>query len=123
MWKFTCFGHFFALKHLKRPRCNNEGNLHENSFEEQLEYSILQQLFYHVKAQSIPESRFGRIERTSCRQRILLVLGILLFIVASLFLFCQEQVTKFFLVPADFLKSTSVVTIQQPQVSKASSCT
>lgn len=80
----------------------------EDSFEEQLEYSILQQLFYHVKAQSIPESRFGRIERTSCRQRILLVFGILLFIVANLFLFCHEQLTNYFLLPAIFLKSSLV---------------
>lgn len=43
----------------------------EDSFEEQLEYSILQQLFYHVKATNIPESRFGRIERTSSKKRIL----------------------------------------------------
>lgn len=41
----------------------------EDSFEEQLEYSILQQLFYHVKATNIPESRFGRIERTSRKKR------------------------------------------------------
>ena len=76
----------------------------QDGFEEQLEYSILQQLFYHVKATNIPESRFGRIERTSSRKRILMVLGILLFIVANLFLFCQEQVTKYFLIPAEVLK-------------------
>lgn len=76
----------------------------EDSFEEQLEYSILQQLFYHVKATNIPESRFGRIERISKKKRILMVLGILLFIVANLFLFCQEQVTKYFLIPAEVLK-------------------
>lgn len=40
----------------------------EDGFEEQLEYSILQQLFYHVKATNIPESRFGRIERTSSKK-------------------------------------------------------
>lgn len=96
----------------KKPVSNDKDNgMEEDGFEEQLEYSILQQLFYHVKAQSIPESRFGRIERTSCRQRILLVLGTLLFIVASLFLFCQEQMTKFFLVPTTFLKSFTVLWI------------
>lgn len=76
----------------------------EDSFEEQLEYSILQQLFYHVKATNIPESRFGRIERISKKKRILMALGILLFVVANLFLFCQEQVTKFFLIPPEVLK-------------------
>lgn len=76
----------------------------EDSFEEQLEYSILQQLFYHVKATNIPESRFGRIERTSSKKRILNTVSILLFVVANLFLFCQEQVTKYFLIPAEVLK-------------------
>lgn len=80
----------------------------EDGFEEQLEYSILQQLFYHVKATNIPESRFGRIERISKKKRILMVLGILLFVVANLFLFCQEQVNKYFLIPAEVLKSSSL---------------
>lgn len=80
----------------------------EDSFEEQLEYSILQQLFYHVKATNIPESRFGRIERTSSRKRILMTVSILLFVVANLFLFCQEQVNKYFLIPTEVLKSSSL---------------
>ena len=78
----------------------------QDSFEEQLEYSILQQLFYHVKATNIPESRFGRIERTSSKKRILNTVSILLFVVANLFLFCQEQVTKYFLIPTEVLKSS-----------------
>lgn len=78
----------------------------EDSFEEQLEYSILQQLFYHVKATNIPESRFGRIERTSRKKRIFVVVCILLFVVANLCLFCQEQLTKYFLIPTEVLKSS-----------------
>lgn len=78
----------------------------EDSFEEQLEYSILQQLFYHVKATNIPESRFGRIERTSRKKRFFVVVCILLFVVANLCLFCQEQVTKYFLIPTEVLKSS-----------------
>lgn len=78
----------------------------EDSFEEQLEYSILQQLFYHVKATNIPESRFGRIERTSRKKRIFVVVCILLFVVANLCLFCQEQVTTYFLIPTEVLKSS-----------------
>ena len=83
----------------------------EDGFEEQLEYSILQQLFYHVKATNIPESRFGRIERISKKKRILMVLGILLFVVANLCLFCQEQVTKYFLIPTEVLKSSFLFVI------------
>lgn len=78
----------------------------EDSFEEQLEYSILQQLFYHVKATNIPESRFGRIERTSSRKRILMTVSILIFVVANLFLFCQEQLAKYFSIPTEILKSS-----------------
>lgn len=78
----------------------------QDSFEEQLENSILQQLFYHVKATNIPESRFGRIERTSSRKRILMTVSILVFVVANLFLFCQEQLAKFFLIPTEVLKSS-----------------
>lgn len=78
----------------------------EDVFEEQLEYSILQQLFYHVKATNIPESRFGRIKRTSSKKRILNTVSILLFVVANLCLFCQEQLTKYFLIPTEVLKSS-----------------
>lgn len=85
---------------------DNTVNGKQDSFEEQLEYSILQQLFYHVKATNILESRFGRIERTSRKKRILVVVSILLFIVANLFLFCQEQVNKYFLIPTEVLKSS-----------------
>lgn len=93
----------------RQPKSNDKCNCKEEDyFEEQLEYSILQQLFYHVKAKSIPESRFGRIERTSYEHRILTVLKVLLFIVSSLFLFCQEMVTKYFLIPTAFFKTSLV---------------
>ena len=93
----------------RQPESNDKSNCkEEDCFEEQLEYSILQQLFYHVKAKSIPESRFGRIERTSYKHRILTVLKVLLFIVSSLFLFCQEMATKYFLIPTAFFKTSLV---------------
>ena len=93
----------------RQPESNDKSNCkEEDCFEEQLEYSILQQLFYHVKAKNIPESRFGRIERTSYKHRILTVLKVLLFIVSSLFLFCQEMVTKYFLIPTAFFKTSLV---------------
>ena len=93
----------------RQPESNDKSNCkEEDCFEEQLEYSILQQLFYHVKAKNIPESRFGRIERTSYKHRILTVLKVLLFIVSCLFLFCQEMVTKYFLIPTAFLKTSLV---------------
>lgn len=96
----------------RQPESNDKSNCKkEDCFEEQLEYSILQQLFYHVKAKSIPESRFGRIERTSYKHRILTVLKVLLFIVSSLFLFCQEMVTKYFLIPTAFFKTSLVFLI------------
>lgn len=90
------------------PKSDSTPKGKDDSFEEQLEYSILQQLFYHVKATNIPESRFGRIERTSGRKRILMAVSILVFVVANLFLFCQVQVNKYFLIPAEVLKSSSL---------------
>lgn len=99
----------YRLRLLLRLIClkvNSTPKSKEDSFEEQLEYSILQQLFYHVKATNIPESRFGRIERTSSRKRILMTVSILVFVVANLFLFCQEQLAKFFLIPTEVLKSS-----------------
>ncbi len=90
------------------PKSDSTPKGKDDSFEEQLEYSILQQLFYHVKATNIPESRFGRIERTSSRKRILMAVSILVFVVANLFLFCQVQVNKYFLIPAEVLKSSSL---------------
>lgn len=94
----------FVEVNMSESDCTPKSN--EDSFEEQLEYSILQQLFYHVKATNIPESRFGRIERTSRKKRIFVVVCILLFVVANLCLFCQEQVTKYFLIPTEVLKSS-----------------
>lgn len=90
------------------PKSDSTPKGKDDSFEEQLEYSILQQLFYHVKATNIPESRFGRIERTSSRKRILMAVSILVFVVANLFLFCQVQVNKYFLIPVEVLKSSSL---------------
>lgn len=90
------------------PKSDSTPKGKDDSFEEQLEYSILQQLFYHVKATNIPEFRFGRIERTSSRKRILMAVSILVFVVANLFLFCQVQVNKYFLIPVEVLKSSSL---------------
>ena len=53
---------------------------------EQLEYSLVQQFFYHVKASRIPDSRFGRIRRWNRSQKAIWSLGILVVAFALFFL-------------------------------------
>lgn len=76
---------------------NNKANTTENESEEslvetgsvqmeQLEYSLVQQFFYHVKASRIPDSRFGRIRRWNRSQKTIWSLGILVVAFALFFL-------------------------------------
>ena len=46
---------------------------------EQLEFSLVQQFFYHVKASGIPDSRFGRIRRWNRTKKILWAIAFLYF--------------------------------------------
>lgn len=61
---------------------------------DKLLYSILQQLFYHVKLSDIPESRFGRIVRIGLVSRIVLTVLLFLLIVSYVCLFQAEWFTK-----------------------------
>lgn len=61
---------------------------------DKLLYSILQQLFYHVKLSDIPESRFGRIVRIGLVSRIVLTVLLFLLIVSYVCLFQSEWFTK-----------------------------
>ena len=53
---------------------------------EQLEYSLVQQFFYHVKASRIPDSRFGRIHRWNWSIKAIWSFGILVVAFALFFL-------------------------------------
>ena len=53
---------------------------------DELEYSLVQQFFYHVKAKDIPDSRFGRIRRWNWLNKALVTISVLLFILCSLYL-------------------------------------
>ncbi|MCQ2197477.1 MAG: hypothetical protein MJZ60_08165 [Bacteroidaceae bacterium] len=68
---------------------------------EQLEYSLVQQFFYHVKASRIPDSRFGRIRRWNRYQKTIWSLGIL--VVAFALYYLAEYDMLIVLMP--FLKS------------------
>lgn len=63
---------------------------------DKLGYCILQQLFYHVRLADIPESRFGRIERTGLVSRLLLTVSFFLLIVSYVCLFESDWVAKKF---------------------------
>lgn len=60
---------------------------------EQLEFSLVQQFFYHVKASGIPDSRFGRIRRWNRREKVIWSIAILLFVIS---LFYLVDSNKFF---------------------------
>ena len=49
---------------------------------EQLEFSLVQQFFYHVKASGIPDSRFGRIRRWNRTEKVIWSIAILLFAIS-----------------------------------------
>ncbi len=59
---------------------------------EQLEFSLVQQFFYHVKASGIPDSRFGRIRRWNRKEKGFWSIAILLF---SISLFYVVDSSKF----------------------------
>ena len=68
---------------------------------EQLEFSLVQQFFYHVKASGIPDSRFGRIRRWNRAEKVIWSIAILLFAIS---LFYVVNSNKFF----DLLPSLKV---------------
>ena len=70
---------------------------------EQLEFSLVQQFFYHVKASGIPDSRFGRIRRWNRMEKVIWSIAILLFAIS---LFYVVDSNKFF----DLLPSLKVYT-------------
>lgn len=72
------------------------GNGINEKFEEKLEYSILQQLFYHVKTSRIPSSRFGRIERLLSRDIIVKTIFFLILIFDVLAIFFPSFLETYF---------------------------
>ena len=74
---------------------------------DELEYCILQQLFYHVRLSDIPESRFGRIERLGVLSRIVLTGSILLLAISSLCLVQPKWLTDNFLVVKELLNNSN----------------
>ena len=60
---------------------------------EQLEFSLVQQFFYHVKASGIPDSRFGRIRRWNRTEKVVWSIIIFLF---GISLFYVVDSSKFF---------------------------
>ena len=70
---------------------------------EQLEFSLVQQFFYHVKASGIPDSRFGRIRRWNRTEKVIWSIAILLFAIS---LFYVVDSSKFF----DLIPSLKVYT-------------
>ena len=74
----------FALKEFTKEKDTQVGT--ECMRMEELEYSLVQQFFYHVKAKDIPDSRFGRIRRWNWLNKTIATTSVLLFILCSLYL-------------------------------------
>ena len=74
----------FALKEFTIEKDTKVGT--ECMRMEELEYSLVQQFFYHVKAKDIPDSRFGRIRRWNWLNKTIATTSVLLFILCSLYL-------------------------------------
>lgn len=91
---------FVEEKHILGNKEDKPGD----DFEKQLEYSILQQLFYHVKASDIPESRFGRIIRSSFWTNIFSILSFWLFAASCLVLFYEKNICELFPISRTFLE-------------------
>lgn len=93
-----------------KKKKGNKANGEEQSFVdqkvvqmEQLEFSLVQQFFYHVKASGIPDSRFGRIRRWNRTEKVVWSIAILFFAIS---LFYVVDSNKFF----DLLPSLKVYT-------------
>lgn len=65
-----------------------------SEFEKKLEISILQQIFYHVDASQIPDSRFKRIINLTPRRLLFPALFFIIWLLSLLFLFKFEYIEK-----------------------------
>ena len=72
---------------------------------EKLEYSLVQQFFYHVKANRIPDSRFGRILRIGRVSKMIIALFIVIILISACVLFKQEHIVVIFPELKNFLES------------------
>ena len=75
---------------------------------EQLEFSLVQQFFYHVKASGIPDSRFGRIRRWNRTEKGLWAIAILFFVISFFYVVDSNK----FLNLLPFLKDSDTVLIR-----------
>ena len=75
---------------------------------EQLEFSLVQQFFYHVKASGIPDSRFGRIRRWNRTEKGLCAIAILFFVISFFYVVDSNK----FLNLLPFLKDSDTVLIR-----------
>lgn len=69
---------------------------------EQLEFSLVQQFFYHVKASGIPDSRFGRIRRWNRTEKGLWSIAILFLAISLFYVFDSSKFLDLFSFLKDF---------------------
>lgn len=87
--------HNNQFKYLSISLASFKGNKKDkNEFERTLEVSILQQIFYHVEPNKIPDSRFKRIINTTTRKLVLQTLFVVSWVVSILILFKFDLINK-----------------------------
>jgi hypothetical protein len=73
---------------------DNKDGPGQGDFERNLEISILQQIFYHVKPSKIPDSRFKRIINLTTSKLFFLTLLLLLWVLSLILLFKFDYINK-----------------------------
>ncbi|PWG80661.1 YobI family P-loop NTPase [Pararcticibacter amylolyticus] len=82
-----------SFKDIKDEK-NGSGENSGKNLERQLEVSILQQIFYHVRPSDIPDSRFKRIVNLTTAKIWLYAASLVLWVASSLVLFQLKYVNK-----------------------------
>ncbi len=71
-----------------------KNELKKEELERLLEVSILQQIFYHVKPSTIPDSRFKRIVNITSDKILGFAIGLIIWFIAALLLFKFDYINK-----------------------------
>ena len=82
-------------KKSKKTKGNSvSSSVNEVNIERQLEVSILQQIFYHVKPSEIPDSRFKRIVNITDNKIFMIAIGLILWVISTIVIFQFKYINR-----------------------------
>lgn len=87
---------FVSLANFKEENGSNTKSSEGESFQKQIEISILQQIFYHENHENIPDSRLKRINTISTRKQVALWAYISLFIISTGWIIGENDICSYF---------------------------